>query len=268
MDAPIGSDFTRDTFTHQGRTHDVFRSGDGPAVIVVHEVPNLHPGVVDFARRLRDHGYTVYLPSLFGTPGAPATGKAALKTVAHVCVSREFTLLTDRTSRVNSWLRALARHAYEQCGGAGVGAVGMCLTGGFALAMAVEPAVLAPVVAEPALPAPIGRKKAALGLDPSDLATVRNRDGLCVLGLRFSHDKGSPAERFQTLRRVFGDRFEAIEIDSGPGNPHGIAQRAHSVLTVDLVEQPNHPTYAARERVIGFLDEQLHPGDRDTQRSS
>jgi dienelactone hydrolase len=136
----------------------------------------------------------------------------------------------------------------------------MCFSGGFALAMAVEPAVLAAVLSQPGLPAPISaRHRAAIGLDPADLATVkrRTRDGLCVLGLRFTADKGSPAERFETLRRELGSAFEGIEINSSPGNPDGIASRAHSVLTVDLVDQDGHPTYAALDRVLALLSDRL-----------
>lgn len=259
---PIGPGFEVATFTDQGRTHEVFRGGSGPAVVVVHEIPGLHPGVVDFGRRLVDAGYTVYLPSLFGRPGVPFTAGAALRSVLRTCVAREFSVFADRTSPVAHWLRALAAKAHAECGGPGVGAVGMCFTGGFALAMAVEPAVLAPVLSQPGLPAPLtARKRAALGLDAPDLAQVaeRARQGLCVLGLRFSDDKGSPAERFETLRRTLGDAFEGIEIDSSPGNPHGIPARAHSVLTVDLVDEPGHPTRAALDRVIAFLTERLRP---------
>jgi dienelactone hydrolase len=259
---PIGPGFEVTTFAHQGRSHEVYRGGSGPAVVVVHEIPGLHPGVVDFGRRLVDAGYTVYLPSLFGQPGAPVTGGATARSILRACVSREFSLLADRTSPAAHWLRALAAKAHAECGGPGVGAVGMCFTGGFALAMAVEPAVLAPVLSQPGLPAPLSaRKRAALGLDAPDLAQVteRTRQGLCVLGLRFSHDRGCPAERFETLRRTLGDAFEGIEIDSSPGNPHGIPARAHSVLTVDLVDEPGHPTRAALERVISFMNERLRP---------
>jgi hypothetical protein len=136
----------------------------------------------------------------------------------------------------------------------------MCFTGGYALAMAVEPAVLAPVLSQPGIPAPLTpRKRAALGLDPGDLASVKARtsDGLCVLGLRFSQDKGSPGERFATLRAELGENFEAIEIDSSPGNPDGIPKRAHSVLTEDLVDTPGHPTRAALDRVMAFLADRL-----------
>lgn len=252
--------FEATTFEHGGRSHQVFTGGSGPAVVVVHEVPGLHPGVLDFARRLFAAGYRVYLPSLFGHPGAPLTTPATVRSIARICVSREFAVLADRTSPVISWLRALAARAHGECGGPGVGAVGMCLTGGFALAMSVEPAVSAPVLSQPGLPAPVTTaKRAALGLDAADLTRVKERagQGLCVLGLRFSHDKGSPAERFATLRRELGEAFEGIEIDSSPGNPYGIPTSAHSVLTVELVDRPGHPTRQALDRVLEFLRERL-----------
>ncbi len=257
-DAVPGFDVT--TFTHGGRTHEVYRAGTGPAVVVIHEMPGLHPGVIAFGQRLVDAGYRVYLPSLFGQPGKPFGGSQMRRSLWQVCVSREFVLLAARTPPVATWLRALAAQAHAECGGPGVGAVGMCFTGGFALAMAVEPAVLAPVLSQPGLPAPLtARKRAAIPLDPADLATVKARtgDGLCVLGLRFSADRGSPPERFATLRRELGDSFEAIEIDSSPGNPHGIRSNAHSVLTVDLVDTPGHPTRAALDRVLAFFAERL-----------
>ena len=261
MTAPALPGFQASTFRHQGRGHLVYRAGTGPAVIVIHEIPGIHPGMVSFARRLLDRGYTVYLPSLFGRPGEPFGTGPLLRSVLGVCVSREFAILADRTSPVVTWLRALAAQAHGECGGPGVGAIGMCLTGGFALAMAVEPAVLAPVVSQPGLPAPLtAAKRAAVGLDPADLAQVKartHRGGLGVLGLRFSADRGCPAERFQRLRRELGEAFEAIEVDSSPGNPYGIPQRAHAVLTVDLVDAPGHPTRAALDRVLEFLGQRL-----------
>jgi dienelactone hydrolase len=138
----------------------------------------------------------------------------------------------------------------------------MGVTGGFALAMAVEPAVLAPVLSQPGMPMPVSpRLRAAVGLDPGDLAVVkeRTRDGLCVLGLRFTADKGSPADRFETLRRELGEAFEGIEINSSPGNPDGIPARAHAVLTLEFVDQEGHPTRAALDRVMAFLAQQLGP---------
>jgi len=257
-DAVPGFDVT--TFSHGGRTHEVYLAGTGPAVVVVHEMPGLHPGMTAFGQRLVDAGYRVYLPSLFGRPGAPFNGRETMRSLGQVCVSREFVLLADRTPPVVSWLRALAAQAHTECGGPGVGAVGMCFTGGFALAMAVEPAVLAPVLSQPGVPFGVtAAKRAALAVDPADLASVKARtgDGLCVLGLRFSRDRGSPPQRFARLRRELGDNFEAIVIDSSPGNPHGIRKSAHSVLTLELVDAPGHPTRAALDRVMAFLAERL-----------
>ena len=149
MTTPAIAGFDQAPFTHQGRTHPVYRAGAGPAVIVIHEIPGIHPGMVGFDQRLLQAGYTVYLPSLFGRPGQPPATGAVLRSILQVCVSREFAILADRTSPVVTWLRALAATAHRECGGPGVGAIGMCLTGGFALAMAVDPAVLAPVASHP-----------------------------------------------------------------------------------------------------------------------
>jgi dienelactone hydrolase len=243
---------------------DVWRGGTGPAVIVIHEMPGLHPGVVGFARRLVGAGFTAWLPSLFGTPGRAYTrsGPYLGRTLVEVCVSREFTVFAlNRTSPVVGWLRQLAARAHDECGGPGVGAVGMCFTGGYALAMAVDERMLAPVLSQPGTPPPIGaRRRGAIDLSPADLDAVQARtrqDGLCVLGLRFTNDRVVPAERFAMLRRALGDAFLAVEIDSSPGNPHGIPQTAHSVLTEDLVDEPGHPTRDALDRVLAFYRERL-----------
>ena len=256
--------FERYEATYEGKTRTVFRGGSGPAVIVMHEVPNLHPGVIAFGQRIVDAGFTVYMPSLFGTPGAPATPLANLRGMARACVATEFTVWATRTtSPITTWLRALARDAHHACGGPGVGAVGMCLTGGFALAMMVDDVMVAPVLSQPSLPFPItAAHRRDLGISDADLRIVRSRAaaGTCVLGLRFTHDRLVPAERFQRLREELGDRFIAVEIDSGPGNPHGIPRTAHSVLTRHLVDEPGHPTRAALEQVLEFYRARLLPG--------
>jgi dienelactone hydrolase len=253
--------FTRSEFTHEGSTRPVYRAGVGPAVIVIHEVPGLHPGVADFGRRLVARGFHVRMPSLFGTPGKPVGVGYVLRSITTGCVSRDFaTFALDRTSPITTWLRALAADAHEECGGRGVGAVGMCFTGGFALGMMVDERMLAPVLSQPSLPFTLGKKrKAAVGISDADLAVVeqRARDGACVMGLRFTEDLAVPAARFDTLRRVLGDRFIAVEIDSSKGNPHGFKRTAHSVLTEHFVDEPGNPTVEALERVLAFFDEQL-----------
>lgn len=254
-------DYSEDTFTHDGETKRVFRRGSGPAVVVVAEVPGITPDVVAFADRVVDLGCTAVLPHLFGEPGREESAGAALAVLARACVSREFTTwATGRTSPVTVWLRALAHHEHEACGGPGVGVVGMCLTGGFALAMMVDETVVAPVLSQPSLPFAIGRRRRRdLGVSPEDLACAKERAaaGVGVVGLRFTGDRAVPPERFARLRDELGDAFVGVEIDSSKGNPYGIRSRAHSVLTGDLVDEPGHPTRDALEQVLDLFRARL-----------
>ncbi|MBA3499092.1 MAG: dienelactone hydrolase family protein [Myxococcota bacterium] len=253
--------FTPYEATYEGKTKTVFRAGSGPAVIVMHEVPNLHPGVIAFGRRVVDAGFTVFMPSLFGTPGAPATVVTNVRGMARACVATEFAVWATRTtSPVTTWLRALARDAHRACGGPGVGAVGMCLTGGFALAMMVDDVVVAPVLSQPSVPFPItAAHRRDLGISDDDLEIVRRRAaaGACVLGLRFTGDILVPDARFARLREELGDRFTAVEIDSKRGNPHGVPRAAHSVLSHHFVDAPGHPTRDALDHVLAFLSDRL-----------
>ena len=230
--------YTCEPFTADGTTRDVYRTGSGPAVVVIHEVPGITPNVAAFGRRVADIGCTAVLPSLFGTPGKPIDMAYGLQSMVRCCISSEFTTFAlNKTSPITVYLRALATAEHERCGGPGVGVVGMCMTGNFALAMMVDETVLAPVLSQPSLPFGIGAaRKAAVSLSDADLARVKERaaEGTCVLGLRFTEDKLVPAERFETLRRELGDAFVAVEIDSSAGNAKGHPTNAHSVLTEHL----------------------------------
>jgi dienelactone hydrolase len=237
-------------------TRDVYRKGSGPAVIVIHEMPGLHPEVLPFADRLAEAGMTVFLPVLFGAPGRPATHPAsALTMLSGMCVRFEFNAWrAGRSSPIVDWLRALARKAHANCGGRGVGAVGMCFTGGFALAMMTEPAVVAPVLSQPSLP--LGKKNAA-GVDASsaEVACAKRRfveEDLSMIGLRFKGDPFVPDARFETLKREFGERFEAIELEPKDARPGGL-KHPHSVLSINLKDEG--PTKAAEQRVIAFFRE-------------
>ncbi|APR84454.1 dienelactone hydrolase family protein [Minicystis rosea] len=253
--------FTETTFTHEGAARTVYRRGSGPAVVVMHEIPGITPEVKAFATRIADEGFTVFMPHLFGTPNKPMSPLYAAEQMVRACIRREFSVLSARASSpITDWLRALCRHVHAEIGGKGVGAIGMCLTGNFALALMVDPIVMAPVLSQPSLPAPIGaERRAGLHLSDADLVTIKKRvEGGCpVLGMRFTGDPLVPRERFDRLRAELGSGFEAIEIDSSPGNPHGIGRDAHSVVTTHLVDREGHPTRAALERVIGFFRERL-----------
>jgi dienelactone hydrolase len=255
-------EYTRESFTEDGITHDVYRAGTGPAVIVIAEVPGITPKVVAFADRVRQLGCTAVLPHLFGTPGRPASGPYALETLAKICVSKEFSSLAlGRTGPVVSWLRALAQREYERCGGPGVGVVGMCYTGGFGLAMAVDDCVIAPVLSQPSLPFAVSRsRRSDVQLSDQDWARIQKRasdEDLCVIGLRFTGDKAVPAERFRAIKEKLGDHFIAVELDSSPGNAHGHPRNAHSVLTEHLDDRAGTPTRAALDQVLEFFKDRL-----------
>jgi len=259
--ADLLADFEKEPFSAGGITHDLYRLGSGPAVIVISEIPGITPNVIRFARRVSDLGATVVLPHLFGTPEKPPSGGYELTTLAQLCVSREFSgLAMGRETPVLSWLRALARREHERCGGPGVGAVGMCFTGGFALAMSLEESVIAPVLSQPSCPFPIGKaRKSDIQVSAQDWTRIQARtaEGLCVLGLRFTGDRFVPAERFQMLRAKLGDNFIAVELDSSPGNAHGHPKAAHSVLTEHLQDREGTPTRAALDQVLEFFRSRL-----------
>jgi dienelactone hydrolase len=230
------SDFSTEQVTLLGRTRTVYRKGAGPAVIVMAEIPGITPTVANFARTVADAGCTVVMPHLFGDDGEPPSGKRLAKVFGSVCVSKEFTVLArGKSSPVVAWLRALAAKEHERCGGPGVGAVGMCMTGGFALAMTVEPSVIAPVLSQPSMPMAPGllakRNGGHIDISSADMAAVKQRmdadPELCVLAFRYSGDVLVPAARFEMLERELGDRFIGRSFASS-------SKSDHSVLTEQL----------------------------------
>ena len=234
----------------------VYRRGQGPAVIVMHEIPGLHPGVIQFADRVATAGMTAFLPSLFGQPGKPPSVRYAMgEMMLNICIRREFNVWANhRSSPIVDWLRALARKAHADCGGRGVGAVGMCFTGGFALAMMTEPAVVAPALSQPSLP--MGPRSAGeIDASPEEIDCARRRmqdEDLTMIGLRFTSDKFVPDARFARLKREFGDRFEAIELADADARP-GVPMAPHSVLTLHLDERPKSGSKHAETRLIAFF---------------
>src|SRR5205085_9900763 len=130
----------------------------------------------------------------FGTPGKPASRTYALREAfTAFCIRREFFFWAqDRSSPIVDWLRTLARKAHVDCGGKGVGAVGMCFTGGYALAMMTEPSVVAPVLSQPSMPAVTNAaSRAAFDCSAAEIACAKRRFGgedLSMIGLRFKSD--------------------------------------------------------------------------------
>jgi len=260
-------DFEKRSIELNGITKTVYVAGSGPAVIVMHEMPGISPHVARFARWVRDSGFTIFLPSLFGRDGAIGTAEEGGAVFRAACVSAEFRILAGQgSSPVTAWLRELAKLAHQECGGPGVGAVGMCFTGNFALSMMLEPSVIAPVLSQPTLPVD---DPAAIESPKVETEAVRSRlekENLTVLGYRFAGDAFCRAERFATYSRALGDRFigrvlpdEAANDDAPPFFAKHVPT-PHSVLTAHLKDSAGEPTIAARDEIIAFMKLRLHGG--------
>ncbi|SDR57026.1 Dienelactone hydrolase [Rhizobiales bacterium GAS113] len=260
-------DFELREVTLDGVTKVVQVTGAGPAVIVMTEMPGISPHVARFSRWVRDAGFTVYMPSLFGRDGAVPTVEEGAAVYQRACVSAEFRAFAGAgSSPVTLWLRALAKLAHEECGGPGVGAIGMCFTGNFALTMMLESAVLAPVLAQPSLPLD---DPAGTGIADDEFLAVRQRlerDDLTVMAYRFEGDRYCRAQRFAAFAEALGDRFIARVLPDSAANHDTppFFQRyvacPHSVVTAHLIDEAGQPTIAARDEILAFFTRRLAPG--------
>ncbi len=252
------ADFERRQITLHGKTKLVFVAGTGPAVIVMTEMPGISPHVARFARWIRAAGFTVWMPHLFGVAGRPLSMGYAVTSMLKGCISAEFrAFAANASSPVTQWLRALAAHAHPLCGGKGVGAIGMCFTGNFALSMMLEPAMLAPVLSQPSLPM---TNPAGMHIAPDELRAVKERlerEDLSVLAYRFAGDRFCRAERFAAYQGALGERFQARVLPDSAANPDAPMKNPHSVVTLHLIDEQNQPTRQAVEEIIGFFRTRL-----------
>ena len=258
-------DFTSRRIEMDGLSKIVHVAGSGPAVIVMPETPGISPHLARFARWVRDAGFTAWMPSLFGRDGALPGVEESVATFKRTCVSAEFRkLAADEPSPITQWLRGLARLAHAECGGPGVGAIGMCFTGNFALSMMLEPAVLAPVLCQPSMPL---EDAAALESGPQELAAVGarlERDNLTVRDYRFAGDRFCTAQRFAAYAAALGDRFEGRVLPDAAANTQElppffehVIKGAHSLVTVHLIDEAGQPTLAARDEILAFFGQRL-----------
>ncbi|MDY7541933.1 dienelactone hydrolase family protein [Cryobacterium sp. 5B3] len=254
--------WVRAPFTGAGRTYDCYEKGSGPGVVLIPEIPGITPQVLGLAEHLVAAGFTVVVPSPFGDPGRAASGGYILGTVLRLCVSSEFRAFATNAHRpITDYLRAVASDLASRTPGKGVGMIGQCFTGGFALAAAIDDSVAASVLSQPAVPFPLGRaRRLDPGVSPEDFDRIAARASageVCALGLRFSEDGSVPRARFDTIKARLGEAFEIIQLDSSPGNPDGYPKSAHSVLTNEVRENPANSASAARDRVVAFLKERI-----------
>lgn len=258
------TDFDARRFELDDDSRAVYVAGSGPAVIVMPEMPGISPDVMRFARWVRDAGFTVYVPSLFGVDGPYPESAASGEILKRACISKEFRAFAGGgTSPIVDWLRALARLAHTECGGPGVGAVGMCFTGNFALSMTLEPSVIASVVNHPSLPFD---DPAGLELSDDDAAAIQLRfenDDLRAIGYRFDNDRWCTGQRFAAYQALLGDRFDGRVVSGEFANPNpppffrDLVETPHSVVTAHLVDEEGHPTVRARDEILAFLAARL-----------
>lgn len=150
--------------------------------------------------------------------------------IRRACISAEFRAFGGAASSpLTRWLMGLGRQARYECGGPGVGAIGMCFTGNFALTMMLEPAVLGPVLCQPSLPP----------------------DVFCR------------AARFEAYARALSDRFVPLVLFDAAASrevPPFFAAHVptpHSVVTAHLIDQAGQPTIAARDEILVFFQHRL-----------
>jgi dienelactone hydrolase len=264
QDDPL-TDFERRQIPVDGEPKPVLISGAGPAVIVMTEMPGISPQVARFARWVRDAGFTVYMPSLFGRDGAVPDAEQGEGVFQRACISAQFRALGGggKSSPVTRWLMGLAQVAHAERGGPGVGAIGMCFTGNFALTMMLDPSVIAPVLCQPSLPLD---NPAGIEIAPEEISAVKVRmvhEDLTVLAYRFEGDAFCRAARFAAYASALGDRFVPRVLPDSAANdqlPAFFAAHVptpHSVVTVHLIDEAGQPTIAARDEILAFFKHRL-----------
>jgi dienelactone hydrolase len=252
---PFGESFD---FEAAGAAHPVLISGDGPGVILMHELPGFVPEFWRLARWIEAAGFRVYAPALYDGPGTPLEElhqiHGRVGGMARACISREIRLFAkEGGSPVSDWLRALASHVQNERGGPGVAVIGLCLTGNFAWSVAIDPSVRAAVAGEPALPF---NNAASIHLSPEEAEALQRRDNLKIIALRFDGDPSCRAERFSALETLLGETLETRVLPDNAKNPKG-NPFPHAVLTKDLIAEDGQPTFEAARDVLGFLTERL-----------
>lgn len=213
--------FTAPLSTGAQTTHDVYVGGKGPPIMILQELPGIGPETLDLATRLNGSGFRVYLPHMFGTYGKKEMTRNLLRLF---CIRREFNIFAaGKQSPVAKWMRALAHEIKARESSAGVGVIGMCMTGSFALTLMAEDAVLGGVASQPALPVMGGGKLHMSNHDIGEASAGMAAKGP-GLAMRYSRDRVSPQRLMHALEAAFGGLVQTEEF---PG-------KGHSLLTIDF----------------------------------
>jgi dienelactone hydrolase len=229
-------------------SHDVYRRGSGAPVVIIQELPGIGPETMRLADEFVERGFTVVLPHLFGPLEKVSTGGNLLRVF---CMRREFSLFeSNRSSPIVDWLKALCRDIKAQGRHKGVGVIGMCLTGNFAISLMGDDSVLAAVSAQPSMPL---MKASELHMSAEDIAGIRRRiDATAPMhAYRFEGDPICNATKYQAIDGAFNnDGVTRVVTHTLPG-------KGHSVLTLDFVDEQGHPTRDALNSILAYFATQL-----------
>jgi dienelactone hydrolase len=242
------TNFASNTSLGKRIKHDVYSRGEGAPVVIIQELHGIGVETLQLADHLVAAGFQVVLPHLFG----PLGRTQMMRNLARVfCMRREFRLFrSNQASPIVDWLKSLCSHVRDTSEAKGVGVIGMCLTGNFAISLMADDSVLAAVASQPSLPL---LKQTELHMSAQDVQDVKQRIDLVgpMMTLRFEGDKLCTAEKFGCIDEAFNKLDnERIQIRTLPGN-------GHSVLTRDFVDQAGHPTREALDEVIAYFSRQL-----------
>ncbi len=250
--SPI-EDYEKSTFNAalaSGHTvsHNIYRRGSGAPIVLIQELPGIGVETLRLADELVAAGFCVVMPHLFGPLGKVSMAGNIMRVF---CMRREFHLFqANRSSPIVDWLKALCRDIQTSHGVSGVGVIGMCLTGNFAISLMADDSVLAAVASQPAMP--IG-KQSALHMSGEDIVAVKaGIDRKAPMqAYRFEGDPMCTAAKFSSIDFTFNDGGAArVELHTLPG-------KQHSVLTLDFVDEDAHPTRQALDNILSYFQQQL-----------
>jgi dienelactone hydrolase len=245
--------FECEPFPHGAITRDVYRAPvTGPAVILIHEAGGLAPSTMRIADRLAAAKLTPVLPVLIDKPRRKSSKVQLARNLYGLCIARELgAFARNQSTPIVDWLRALARNERERAGGPGVGVIGMCFSGGYAIAIVSEPCVAAAVAGEPALPWALPGRRTALPMSAAEWAVVAGRaeEGFCVRALRYQRDFKSPGVRMQFIEEMLPN-VSVVELPTR--NPN-----KHSVLADATRADANSELGRALTGTISYLVERL-----------
>ncbi len=228
--------------------HDIYEKGTGPVIVILQELPGIYADTLKFADKMVAAGFRVVLPHLFGPLGKFAIGRNVARLF---CVRREINIFArNQSSPVVEWLKALCRDARERYDVSGVGVIGMCLSGNFAISLMADDSVLASVASQPSLPL---FSQKSLHMSDADIAAVSQRldSRGPMLSFKFQGDKLCTQAKFDAIDSAFNGDKERIKLTQIPGNKHAL-------LTAHFIEGENSPTQQVLTEVIAYFSDKLH----------